>query len=243
MYFHKFDFKTKSMKTIGAFFFILVLMSSAAFAQEDDDWASRDYPIDNFSEIYLHGGYKVFLQQGSKPALTVKTNNSDIFNNLEVNNRGDELSLVMKEDFITYKRIRLYITFTKLEAIQAEGGLKLDSDGYLDLGDLRLYLEGGASVDLQLKADDVNVIGEGGVLFNLEGVANTLTVKLSGAGHVDADEFKTEEADIAIEGVGTASVYATDRLNAQINGVGKVSYKGDPIVTQNIEGLGAVSRQ
>jgi len=231
------------MKIIGILFISLLLLSTTSIAQEDENWASRDYSIKDFSEIYLHGGYKVFLQQGNKPALTVKTNNSDIFDNLEVKSWGDELSLVMKDDFITYKRIRLYITFTELEAIKAEGGLKLDSDGYLDLNDLLIHVEGGATVDMQLKADDVKVIGEGGVLVDLEGVANNLMVKLSGAGHVDADELKTEEADIEIEGVGTASVYATDRLNAQIEGVGKVSYKGNPRVTQNIEGLGAVSRK
>ncbi len=231
------------MKTIGAFLLLLVFLSSTTFAQDDDDWSSRDYQIGNFSQIYLHGGYKVFLQQGNKPALTVKTNNSDIFDKLEVKNQGDELRLVMKDDFITYKRIRLYITFTDLEVIEVEGGLKLDSDGYLDLEDLLLYVEGGANVDLQMKAKNVKVVGQGGILVDLQGVANSLSVKLSGAGHVDADELKTEAADIEIEGVGTASVYATDRLNAQIEGVGKVSYKGDPKVTQNIEGLGAVSRQ
>lgn len=230
------------MKTLGSILLFLFI-GTLTFAQNDDDWASRGYSIDNFSSIYLRGGYKVFLEQGKKPALTIKTSDDDIFDHLEVESRHGELSVEMKEDFITYKRIRLYITFSDLEEIEVEGGLKLDSDGYLDLDDLLLHVEGGANVDLQLKADDIKVIGEGGVLVNLDGVAEKLTVKLSGAGHVDADRLKSKEADISIEGVGTATVYATNRLHASINGVGKVSYKGDPKVTEDIEGLGAVSRK
>ncbi|WP_340112773.1 head GIN domain-containing protein [Maribellus mangrovi] len=231
------------MKTVLALFLALILVSPALSAQDDDDWASREYSIDDFSELYLYGGYKVFLTQGNKPALTIKTSDSDVLDNLNVKNWGDELRLVMEDDFITYKRIRVYLTFTNLEAIKAEGGLKLETAGFLDLEDFYLSVEGGAKVDLQMKADDVDVAGEGGVLVDLEGVANSLEVRLSGAGHVDADELKCEDAHIEIEGVGTASVYATDKLFAKIDGVGKVSYTGHPKVTEDINGLGSVSKK
>lgn len=231
------------MKTVLALFLALTLVSPALFAQDDDDWASREYSIDDFSELFLYGGYKVFLTQGKKPALTIKTSDSDVLDNLNVKNWGDELRLVMEEDFITYKRIRVYLTFTNLESIKAEGGLKLETAGFLDLEDFYLSVEGGAKVDMQMKADDVEVAGEGGVLVDLEGVANSLEVRLSGAGHVDADELKCEDVHIEIEGVGTASVNATDKLFAKIDGVGKVSYTGNPKVTEDINGLGSVSRK
>ncbi|WP_167619235.1 head GIN domain-containing protein [Maribellus sediminis] len=230
------------MKTFVTVLLAVLLFAPGAFAQEDEDWASRDYSIDDFSELYLYGGYKVFLSQGKKTALTIKSSDEDVLDNLKVNNRGDELRIEMKEDYITYRRIRVYLTFRNLEEIEVQGGLKLESDGYLDLKDLFISVEGGAKVDLQLKADDVEVRGEGGVLVDLEGVANSLEVRLSGAGHVDADELKTKDSHIEIEGVGTASVYATEKLFAKIDGVGKVSYKGDPKVTEDINGLGSVSK-
>ena len=228
------------MKTIAAFFIFLISFSILAAAQDDDDWASRKYDIENFSKIYLYGGYKVYLTQGKKPGLIVKTSDEDVLDNLKVENRGDELRLVMKEDFITYKRIRLYITFTELEAILAKGGLKLETDGYLDIGDLDMQIEGGANINLQMKADEVKVTGEGGVLIELDGVASSLMVKLSGAGHLDAKELRTEEVHVEIEGVGTGSVHATEKLFAKIEGVGKITYKGNPRVIKEIEGLGSV---
>jgi len=227
----------KTLASIALVFFT----SLAAFAQEDDNWISREYPISHFSSIYLEGGYKVYLSQGDKTSLTVKTTNENMFDVLEVSNRGDELSLVMNRDYLSYRRIRLYITVKDLDQIKAEGGLSLESDGYLDLKDIKLHVQGGAKVDLKMKAREVDVIGEGGVLVSLSGVADELSVKLSGAGHVDADELKAEDVRIEIEGVGTASVYATKELYTKIEGVGKVWYKGNPSVTKDIEGLGSVS--
>lgn len=228
------------MKTLASI--VLVLISSiAAMAQDDGDWISKEYQIKDFSNIYLEGGYKVYLSQGDEVSLTVKTTSEDMFDVLNVDNWGDELSLVMNRDYLSYRRIRLYITVKDLEQIKTEGGLSLESDGYLDLKDLKLHIQGGAKVDLKLKARNVDLIGEGGVVISLNGVADELSVRLVGAGHVDADELKAEDVKVQIEGVGTASVYATEKLDTQIEGVGKVWYKGNPSVTKNIEGLGSVS--
>ena len=227
----------KTLASIALVFFI----SLSAVAQEDNNWISKEYSINNFSSIYLEGGYKVYLSQGDKASLTVKTTNENMFDVLEVSNRGDELSLVMNRDYLSYRRIRLYITVKDLDQVKAEGGLSLESDGYLDLKDIKLHVQGGAKVDLKMKAREVDVIGEGGVLVSLSGVANELSVILSGAGHVDADDLKAEDVHIEIEGVGTASVYATEDLYTKIEGVGKVWYKGNPSITKDIEGLGSVS--
>ncbi|HPF52295.1 MAG TPA: head GIN domain-containing protein [Draconibacterium sp.] len=227
----------KTLASIALVFFI----SLSAVAQEDNNWISKEYSINNFSSIYLEGGYKVYLSQGDKASLTVKTTNENMFDVLEVSNRGDELSLVMNRDYLSYRRIRLYITVKDLDQVKAEGGLSLESEGYLDLKDIKLHVQGGAKVDLKMKAREVDVIGEGGVLVSLSGVANELSVILSGAGHVDADDLKAEDVHIEIEGVGTASVYATEDLYTKIEGVGKVWYKGNPSVTKDIEGLGSVS--
>ncbi|MDX8340211.1 head GIN domain-containing protein [Draconibacterium sp. IB214405] len=229
------------MKT-ALLFTLSILLSVQLFAQDDDDWDVKKYDIDDFSSIYLEGGYKVLLSQGDHCALTIKTTDEDVLDHLEVENWGDELRLVMDRDFLSYERIRLYITFKNLDEITAQGGLKLDTDGYLDLNDLFIHVEGGAKIEMNLKAEDIEIVGEGGVLVELDGVADRLDVKLSGAGHVDAGDIKVNDASFKIEGVGTGSVHAIETLYAKIEGVGKVRYTGNPKVTRDIEGLGSVKR-
>ncbi len=222
---------------------LLFLFAMNILARGKEYDAKKEYPISDFSALFLRGGFKVFLIQGKQPGLTVEMDSDSGFDKIEVENRGDELSIVMKRDYVALKRCRVYLTFTHLNEILVEGGLKLDSKGYLDLNDLRIQLAGGANVDLQLKADEVKVIGEGGVLVNLDGVTNNLSLKLSGAGKVDAGELKAKDVDVRINGVGTGCVFATDNLYAEINGVGRIKYKGNPRVVKDIEGLGGVTQE
>ncbi|WP_163325793.1 head GIN domain-containing protein [Draconibacterium mangrovi] len=229
------------MKTI-LLFTLSILFTFNLSAQNDDDWDSRRYDIDNFSAIYLEGSYKVFLSQGNESALTVKTPDDDVLDELDVENWGDELRVVVDRDFINYERIHLYVTFKNLDKIKVQGGLNLSTDGYLDLNDLYVQVEGGAKIDLEVKAEDIELVGEGGVLVQLKGVAEKLDVKLSGAGHVDAEDLRVNDARFKIEGVGTGSVHAVETLYAKIEGVGKVRYTGNPKVTRDIEGLGSVKR-
>lgn len=222
--------------------FSMILTSVNANPLQDEDWDSKIYDIGNFTEVYLEGGYKVYLIQGDKNSLTVKASDSDVFDYLKVKNDSESLSLKIDRKHFDFDRITLYITFKNIEKIDIEGGVKLKTKGYLDLNDFSLHVKGGAKIELNLKADDVRVISEGGVLFEFDGVAESLDVKVSGAGHIDASELKAKDVTIKIEGVGTGSVYATETLYAKIEGVGKVKYRGNPKVTKNIDGLGSVTR-
>lgn len=230
------------MKTISTIFLFIFILSFSSFAQDDSSWDSKEYSVEDFSKIYLEGGFRVHLIQGNENKLLVKATDRDVFDYLQVKQWADELRIDTEPDKIEFDRIALYITFKNLEDLHIEGGVKLRTHGYLDLQDFDLYVAGGAKIDLELKAKDVKVAGEGGVLFDLSGIAKSLEIRLAGAGHVDADELKTQDVDFRVEGVGTGTVYATESLYAKIEGAGKVRYKGNPHVTKDIEGLGSVKR-
>jgi len=230
------------MKTISLFILSVLFIPLSLFAQNDEDWYSKEYDVDKFSEIYLEGGFRVHLIQGNEHKVLVKAPDNDVFDYLQVKHWSNELRVDIEPDNFEFDRIALYITFQNLEKLHIEGGVKLRTHGYLDLDDFDVYVGGGAKIDLAMKADDVSIVGEGGVLFDLEGVARSLDIRLSGAGHVDASELKAKDVEVEIEGVGTSSVYATETLYAKIEGVGKVTYKGNPQVTKDVDGLGSVTK-
>lgn len=224
--------------------FILMLLavtiSVSVFAQEEQNWPSKNYEIGDFSRIKLDGGFKVYLIQGDECMLTVKSSNSDVFDNIKITNYQKEVSIQMDASVFQYRRVSLYITFKSLEKLYIEGGVNLKTNGYLDLNDFDVHIEGGANVDLNMKAENVKVYGEGGFLFELKGVAETLDVTIKGAGHVSASELKTKDVRFVVAGFGTGNVYATKTLYAKLEGVGKLRYKGNPKVDQYIDGLGSV---
>ena len=222
--------------------FSILAISVNANTPHDEDWETRTYEMGDFTEIYLEGGYKVYLIQGDENKVTVKASDSDVFDYLKIKNNADRLSLKIEPDCCDFDRIILYITFKKLKKVKIEGGVKLETKGYLDLKDFEMYVAGGAKIELDLKADDIYIIGEGGVRFELDGVAKSLDIKVSGAGSIDADELKAKDVTIKFEGVGSGSVYATETLHATIEGVGTIRYRGNPKVTKYINGIGSVKR-
>lgn len=231
------------MKLIFFSLFTLALVSVAnANSFSDEKWETKTYNIGDFTEIYLEGGYKVFLAQGEQNSVKVKTDDSDVFEYLQVRTDGRKLKINIEPDHLCFDRIVLYITFRQIEKLKIEGGVKLETKGYLDLNNFEMYVAGGAKIELNLKAENIEIIGEGGVIFVLEGVAKSLDLYVSGAAHIDAEELKSEDVEIKIEGVGTATVYATKTLDARIEGVGRIKYSGNPKVTKRVEGLGSVTR-
>ncbi len=221
---------------------LIITFSIAVIAQEEEGWESKKFEVGDFSEISIEGAFKVYLVQGDQCVVTVKTTNEELFDDIKIKRNQNEVDIKLDQSLLSYSRVSLYITFKTLENLRIEGGVNMKTNGYLDLNNLTVNIEGGANVDLYLKADKVKIYGEGGFLFELNGVTNALDITIKGAGHVDADELKTKNVSFTTAGFGTGTVYATESINAKIEGVGKLSYKGNPKVTQYIDGLGSVKR-
>ncbi len=229
-------------------FFVLGLLVSKLFAgtpvretQNWDDNDTRTYTIQPFTKIYLEGTFKVILEQGAQPGLRIKTD-EDNFKYINVESNAQSLSLKITKKHFDFESLTLYITFKELEELKIEGGISLETKGYVDLKDFYLNVQGGADIEMNMKAENISVIGEGGVKIEFDGIASELKAKVSGAGYLDAADLKAKKVDVRIEGVGAAAVYATDNLYASISGVGKIRYKGDPQVFKTVEGIGLVSK-
>jgi hypothetical protein len=233
---------------ISSLIFALGLLVSKLFAasvapvqQVWDDTDTRTYTIQPFTRIYLEGTFKVILEQGNYSGLRIKTD-EDNYKYIDVQSDANSLSLKITKKHFDFEEMILYVTFKELEELEIQGGVSLETKGYVDLKDFFVQLKGGVDIEMKLKANKITVIGEGGVKMAFYGIASELEASLSGAGYLDAMELKTSKVDIKIEGVGAASVYATENLYAVISGVGKIRYKGDPEVFKKIEGIGSVSK-
>jgi hypothetical protein len=237
------------MKNVQNFCLVMMLLLTAGFTKANaaegyqDNDLTRTYDIESFNELFLEGAFKVYLIQGNENSLEVRASDSGAFDYLNIDNRNGRLHLHVDREPFDFSRVTLYLTFKNFERLKIEGGIKLQTRGYLDLDDFMVDVEGGAKMEVHAKARNIGIRTEGGVMFELDGVAESLDVKITGAGHVDADELKTKDVTFFIEGVGTGSVYATETLNATIKGVGKIKYRGNPQLTEFIDGLGSVERE
>ena len=191
----------------------------------------------------MEGTFKVQLVQDDNNSIVVKTTDEKAFDYLNISNERGLLRIDVDRKPFDFSKVTLNISFKELESLEIKGGMTLDTKGYLDLGDLFVLVKGGARIDLKVKAEGIDVISEGGVLFDLSGVGESLDVKIYGAGHIDAGELKTKNVNFTLEGVGTGVVHATHTLDAEIKGAGKLKYRGNPRINKRIEGLGSVEKE
>jgi len=219
----------------------LFAVSVAPVYESWDDDDTRTYKVQPFTKIHLEGGYKVILEQGTQQGLRIKTD-EDNFKYIEVQSNAESLSLKVTKKHYNFDDLVLYITFKDLEKLEIEGGICLETKGYVEVKDFYFHVSGGANIEMNMKANKLKVIGEGGVKIEFNGIAEELDATISGAGYLNATDMKTKRTNCKIEGACAASVYATEQLNANISGVGKIRYKGDPQVFKKIEGIGLVSR-
>ncbi|HPT30809.1 MAG TPA: head GIN domain-containing protein [Prolixibacteraceae bacterium] len=226
---------------IWIIFFVLSL-PMVTNAQVPDDKNKRNYPVGNFDKINLEGNYRVYLYHSEKPFLKVEAPSDDMYDAFEVKSDNGALELSIRKTRFYLNRIDLYIGSPSLKGLEVSGDIKLTTDGYLDVNDLNLLVQGGANVDMSLKAKNIGVRCEGAVVLELRGITDNLSVKISGAGHVNTRELTAKEVTIRVEGVGFGSVYATNLLDVRIEGVGKVTYKGNPEIKRIIQGLGKVEQ-
>ena len=201
---------------------------------------SRDFPVSDFEKLYIEGGYKVILYQTADPFLKVKAPADNYIDDLVVDVDANSLQLSVKRSYLNLNRMELHIGFSNLKELHVEGGITLSTEGFVSVDDLNLHVEGGAKGDLRLKARSLEVVSNGGMVFDLSGVTDKLSVKMAGAGHVNARELTAKEVFFRIEGLGFGSVHATELLDVRIEGMGKVTYVGDPETRRIVNGLGSV---
>jgi len=204
---------------------------------------SKIYKIGKFSDIFLDGSFKVQLIQGSDNYLEVQASDSDAFDYLNIRNEGGTLRINVRRKPFDFSKVTIYITFQTLRRLEIEGGIQLETKGYISLDDISMHLKGGGKINFLVKAEDMIIISEGGVLFHTEGICESLDVRMYGAGHIDAGELSAQNVQFRIEGVGTGFVNAKQSLNAIIKGAGKIKYRGNPDITRQIEGLGSVEKE
>lgn len=224
-------------------FLSLLLFYPATSQSQEDGLTSKAFETGEFKGLFLEGAFGIQLIQGDKPSVEMRVSDPKAFEYLKVTNEGGLLHLHVDRKPFDFSKINLFVTFSELQHLRIFGSIQVDTRGFLDLENLDMVLEGGAKVNVRLKTGSITLLNKGGVFCELSGVAESLDIRLIGAGHIDAGELNARNVNFKIEGVGTGKVHATEKLNAAISGAGKIKYRGNPQVTENIDGLGSVVQE
>lgn len=195
-----------------------------------------------FTGIDMDGGATVNLVQGREHSITVEGSRRVVDQVVtEVNDGVLEIHYSNRELFENWnEKLTLTITFADLSKFRLDGGVELKADN-LNLEQLSFTVNGGASVKMNnLVINTLTMTLAGGGDIRIAGVAENLTVNVSGGTNFEAEDLKCANVNVEIAGAANVVVWATDTLNLDLAGAYSVSYWGTPAITQSIGGIGQI---
>ena len=202
----------------------------------------KSHDIAYFDQIELSGMYTVILSQGPEAMLSIETD-SNLHELIEISHLENTLTILTdRETVLRPTRMELHITYPELHRIGIRGAGKVSATNTLVTEKLLLDLSGASDINLDLEVGSMHTRVSGAGNIQLQGMATSHEIELSGASNFMGDELISKSTTISLSGAGSASVYATETLDASLSGVGKITYYGDPKHTNiNKTGLGSIS--
>ena len=202
--------------------------------------------VANFDQVVFEGVGELAITQGARESLTIEAE-SNIMRRIETVVQGGTLYIGMRPGIfgvgiVPTKSIKFDLEMKDVRAVELSGAGIIHASG-ITVDDLNIDTSGAGKIIIRaLDADTLEIQHSGIGSCEVSGRVTRQSARLSGAGEYDAQDLESEEAEVEVNGVGTATVWATERLDVEISGAGSVRYYGDPVVSQDVSGLGRVRK-
>lgn len=236
----------KKNLTIGLIV-LLILSGIRLFAQ--DVLIKENRPVGSFSAIKVGGIAHVYLTKAENEKVDVEVNNKEFNDRLIVEVVDNVLVIRMKPNengkVQNYGNVkaRINVSYKTLNKIHVSGVTHVFGESLIEAEKLDIVMSGVSNVKLNVKANEVNIQGNGTSSLSLSGNAKTLTAKTSGVSNIKAYEFSAE--DVSSESSGASNIYvtATKTITANASGASNVNYKGDAKVIEGKSSIAARVRR
>ena len=214
-----------------------MLVAQASQAQENEQktiegngkLVTRTVDVKSFDALKASGVYELKLAQGATESVKIEAdeNLQELFH---VRNDGSKLVIEMEKlkntNLKSKNKMRVYVTFKKLKALELSTVGNVSSEERLTFDDLEVYNKSVGNVDLKLTANKINVENKSVGNVSLSGKAQEAVFRNKGVGDFEAGDFVVQTVDIENNGIGSAEVNAQKQLNVKDNMMGKVKNKG-----------------
>jgi hypothetical protein len=240
------------MKTRIFALFAFVAVTQTAFSQV----TKKTIEVPEFKSIYVNSNYTVYLKQTNKQEVTVealteiftltdiKVENGILLVNVERKPDNPNKSIWAKIDDIKLNpTMKLYVSVKNINDLQVNGGGKIISENSIAASTMNLAVNGGGSMDVDIKGETVKAEVSGSGSLSLRGYATTIDAVVSGSGSINGFNCPLETAKVKVTGSGLCELNVTTNIDATVLGSGQVKHKGNTKTAQKkIYGSGIVDR-
>ncbi|MFA7272303.1 MAG: head GIN domain-containing protein [Crocinitomicaceae bacterium] len=183
----------------------------------------RTLNVGTFQEVEVSGAMKLFVRQGDKQSVVVKSHDN-VLKHLDAKVRSGRLEFDLDRGNYNNLDLSIYITVPTIQYIGASGASEIELQHFDHLNELEFDFSGASS--FVALGEDSNI--------------DHLIVDISGAGELSAFKLKSKTIDLDLSGASSCEVFATHQLNIDVSGASEVRYKGNPRIRQDVSGASSV---
>jgi hypothetical protein len=206
---------------------------------------TRDVDVTGFDTVDIGSSFSVDLRQGEEFKVTLKADDNYMPHVRAVKD-GSTLHIDLDPNFtgaLSWKigTLEARITMPNLRELRLSGGSRGTIVGFTR--DLDANLSGGSWLKGTLAAGSLDLVASGGSNFRIDGSAQDLTARGSGAGRFELPDLRTGNARIYLSGGATAQINVLGQLDYDLSGGARLEYTGRPRIGQATTSGGASVRQ
>lgn len=211
---------------------ILLLIATSFHTLTVNAQETKNIAISNFSGVSVSAGITLILTQGSTEGAKVVANEESI-NEIVIEKNGSTATVKWKEYKGFFgggpknKSAKVYITYKKLNAIQASSGSSVTTENILKTDRLDIRVSSGASASVKVTATDLQLQVSSGATASLNGTATNMVLQASSGSSVKAVDLVTENASVRTSSGATVTVNANKTLQTNSNSGSSIGYKGN----------------
>jgi hypothetical protein len=200
----------------------------------------EDRDVPTFTGIENQGSGLVRFSRGATPQVTVESD-ANILPYLETEVRNGILVLHTRPgSSLNPTRLVYRITAPDLRSVGIEGSGDFHAESPLQTDRLAIAIEGSGSLEAEISVDEVSVRISGSGDVALGGTARDALLEIDGSGSIAAADLACVDAQVVIQGSGSATLQASRTLTVEIRGSGDVRYRGGAKVVLSDSGSGTV---
>ena len=209
--------------------FIFLLFISCGKISPKGKIESKDFPVEDFTDINLEGKFRVFYINGEKSFVNVETY-PNILNNLKIKVKDKTLNIIESRETqsVDFYNVTIYSKYN-LEKISISDSVEMNISSKIKTDNFKLNLKNNAKFIGSVNSRKAEVEMLNTSRANFTGKTKVAFIKIADTANLIAPYWMIENLNIDSKNANYAELNVQDSLKGNIKITAKFVYYNDPI--------------
>lgn len=184
--------------------------------------------VSGFKSISVHNAIHLYLNQGAAEKVTVEAD-EEVMHHLYTEVSGGELKIGVKGNLNNTGEMTVYVTFKEIVSLESGSAAKVECEGKIEAGNLRISTGSASSVKMDLLVCDKLEIRSGSASkISISGTAQSISTESSSASSVDLSGLKAVKGEVEASSAASVKVQVTSQVDAKASSGAGITITGNP---------------